>query len=141
MEKQTAHNHPRRIEGLIDAASDRAGGQNKLAKLIGYSKQEVSGWRTGTNTCPVEAQALMAHVAGLNAQEVLTHAVIEKHAGTERGARLETVLGKALLHTVAAAFFAITASGIWGSNAYAGITDTADTMRRKVKRGLRLCKV
>lgn len=84
-----------RVRTLIHAASAIAGSQNKLAKSIGYSSSEVSEWATGSRACPLEAQVLMAHLAGFNPQEVLAHAMIERHANTPRGEKLFTALGKA----------------------------------------------
>lgn len=107
---------PNRVQSLIDAASERVGSQNKAAQAIGYTSEEISMWRTGRRKCPVEAQALLADLAGLNAQEVLTYAVIEKHANTPKGEKLLSALGKGLLHTIAGASCAISASADWASS-------------------------
>lgn len=106
----------KRVPRLIDAASEKVGGQNKMARSIGYTRSEVSQWHTGKRACPVEAQALMAHIAGLDPQEVLAYALIERHAGTPKGEQLLTALGKGLLATSAAAFLSTYASAVWAGS-------------------------
>lgn len=108
-----------RIAALIKQASDRAGSSYKLAKLIHRTDSEVSQWKTGKKTCPVQAQALMAEIAGLNAPEVALYAVIESEKDPERKEALARVLGKGLMHTIAVVSGGIFASAIWASDAYA----------------------
>ena len=79
---------------LIERASAAAGSDYKLAQLIGQGRQRISNWRHGEVTCPVEDQALMASVAGLDPAEFLVRAVVLKHQGTPKGDRLMKVLGK-----------------------------------------------
>jgi len=100
-----------RIKQLIDLASASVGGQNKLARNIGYSSAELSQWHTATRPCPIEAQALMAQVAGLEPSEVVAYAMIEKHADTPRGEKLASAMGKRLGAIGVAASGAIYASG------------------------------
>jgi len=109
---ETVINPQERITRLIDAATDKAGGQNAMARRIGYTHSEVSQWRHG-RPCPVEAQALMAELAGLDAHEVLAYAIIEKHRDTPKGERLATVLGKASSAIKRAGFFALCVSAAW----------------------------
>jgi len=130
---ETQINPKLRIEQLIHAASARAGGQNAMARAIGYTPAEVSQWRHG-RPCPIEAQALMADLAGLDPHEVITYAILERHSGTPKGERLETVLGKAL-HAIAVVGFTYTCAAVlWASDARASL----HTMYRSVKRCLHL---
>ncbi|MBB4225601.1 hypothetical protein [Variovorax guangxiensis] len=84
---------------LIDKAKEISGSDYKLAKLTGHTPQQISDWRHGRKPCPPEDQALIAGVAGLNAEQVALRALVEKHEGTAKGDRLMKVLGKALLAT------------------------------------------
>lgn len=111
-----------RIAALIKQASEKAGSSYKLAKLIHRTDSEVSQWKTGKKTCPVQAQAMMAEIAGLNAPEVALYAVIESEKDPKRKEVLARVLGKGLMHTIAAVSGGIFASVIWGSDAYAAGT-------------------
>lgn len=86
-----------RVMGLIDAASARVGSAYKLAKVIGYTNAEVSMWRLGRRSCPIEAQVLMAPVAGLDVDAVIREALIERNANTPRGEKLISALGKGLM--------------------------------------------
>lgn len=85
------------IAELIDRASKVAGSDNKLAKLIDAHQQHISQWKSGTKTCPPADVALMASVAGLNADEWLVRAVLAKHEGTAKGDKLMRVLKASLL--------------------------------------------
>ena len=79
---------------LIDKASAVAGSDYKLAASLGVGRQTVSNWRHGQKPCPVEDQALLASIAGLDPAEFLVRAVVLKHQGTAKGDRLMKVLGK-----------------------------------------------
>ena len=87
------------LNNLIDMAKSIAGSDYKVAKLLNVSPQAVSNWRHGAKPCPAADIALIASIAGLNAEEWLIRATIQKHEGTEKGDRLMKVLGKALLAT------------------------------------------
>lgn len=52
----------------------------------------MSAWRSGSRACPVEAQILMAEIAGLDANQVMQEAIIERNAESERGEKLKEVL-------------------------------------------------
>ncbi len=84
---------------LIDKAASVAGSDYKLAQALGTGRQTISNWRHGQAPCPVEMQALMAHVAGLDPIAELARAVVRKHEGTARGDMLMRALGKASLAT------------------------------------------
>lgn len=110
-------NNLSRITTLIDAASAVAGSRRKLAKALGYSNGNLSGWFAGTRTCPVEAQALMADMAGLDAEQTTLYAVIDGERNPQRKEALFRVLGKAYRQHGGAALSAMFASAIWVSDA------------------------
>jgi DNA-binding transcriptional regulator YdaS (Cro superfamily) len=87
-----------RVVLLIDRASEKMQGQNALARQIGYSPQELSNWRVGRASCPIEAQVLMAEAAGLDPNEVAAYALVDMQANPERKQRLARALGKAWAH-------------------------------------------
>lgn len=90
------------LNELIDKASAIAGRDGKLAKVLNVPPQHVSNWRHGLRTCSPEDVAVMASVAGLDAEAWLIRAVIEKHKGTAKGDRLIQALGKGWQQTGAA---------------------------------------
>jgi hypothetical protein len=102
-----------RVRRLIDEATAKVGTQGKLASTLRYSRQEVSEWKLGKRSCPVQAQALMADIAGLSAEEVALFVVIEQERNPERKARLLEVLGKGLQRTSAALLAVICGSFVW----------------------------
>lgn len=127
------------INELIDRASSVAGSDNKLAQTIGTTRQSVSNWRHGHKPVPVEDVALMASIAGLEADKWALRALVMRHEGTEKGDRLLKALGKGLLATgaviassgaSAAAIFSATSSG---SGVLAAVLAASSTMYRKVK--------
>lgn len=83
------------LNELIDLASKIAGSDYKLAAALGAPRQHVSNWRHGKRTCTPEDMAVMASIAGLDAERVLVRATIEKHEGTKKGDMLMKALGKA----------------------------------------------
>lgn len=87
---------------LIDVASKAAGNNAKLAKSLQVTPSTVSQWRHGKKTCPAGDVALMAELAGLDAEAWLARATVAQYAGTTKGEKLAVVLGKALLATGAA---------------------------------------
>ena len=54
----------------------------------------VSMWKNGAKPCPPEDQARIADLVGLDPVETLVNAVLERHAGTAKGAALLRVLKK-----------------------------------------------
>lgn len=86
-----------RLHALIDEAAKRCGSAFKLSKHIGYSRNEVSGWRNDKRACPLEAQVFMAQIVGADVDQTIHAALIEKHADTPRGEKLVTALGKGLM--------------------------------------------
>jgi hypothetical protein len=94
-----------RLNLLIAKAGEKAGSYYKLSKIIGYTESDISSWKAKRTACPIEAQALMAEVAGLNAEEVTLYAIIERAAekNPKRGELLARALGKGLGRMSAAA--------------------------------------
>jgi len=93
---------PEYLDELIDRASKVAGSDSELARQLEVSRSFVSDWRNNRKKCPAADQALMAHIAGLDADAWGSRALISQHAGTTKGAKLEAALKKALLATGAA---------------------------------------
>ena len=110
------------ITDLLDAAKKVTGSDYKTAQLIGATRQMVSNWRNSEKPCPPEQQALIAYVAGLDAEEVLVRAVLARHANTPMGERLLSALGNAsrrIGEKVTSAFFAsvgLALAGAWLPN-------------------------
>jgi hypothetical protein len=105
---------PDYLDELIDRASKAAGSGKALAQELEVANTVISDWKSGRKTCSPEDQALMAALAGLDAEAWGARAMIAKHAGTTKGAKLEGALKKALLATGAAAasFGAIAAENV-----------------------------
>ena len=93
---------PEYLEELIDRASKAIGSDSALARELEVGRSKVSDWRAGRATCSPEDQALMAALAGLEARDWGARAMIAKHAGTSKGAKLEAALKKAFVATGAA---------------------------------------
>jgi transcriptional regulator with XRE-family HTH domain len=90
---------PEFLDHLINLASKAAGSDYKLAQQLGVTRQNVSNWRHAKTSCPVADIALMADIAGLNAEAWTNRAVVSQYAGTNKGELLARVLGKSLLAT------------------------------------------
>ena len=87
---------PEYLDRLINLASAAAGSDYRLAQQLSTSRQAVSQWRAGVRTCPAGDVALMAQVAGLNADEWAARAVIEQYAtNPEKQAKVRAALKKA----------------------------------------------
>jgi len=101
-----------RVRAMIEKAAASVGGQNELARRMGYDKSEVSGWMAGRRPCPPKAQAVLAHLAGLDEVEVLVLATISQETDTDRKEVLLKALGKQLARlggTVSCVLFAVLA--------------------------------
>jgi hypothetical protein len=107
---ETGSNEHDRVRALIEKAAASVGGQNKLARTIGYSKSEVAQWASGSRPCPAKAQAAMAPYAGLDGPEVLALATLEHESSPQRRSALVKALGKFSAHLGAMAFFALCAA-------------------------------
>ena len=114
---QTLTQTETRVVQLIDDASRMVGSAYKLAKLIGYSRAEVSMWRMLRRPCPLEAQILMADLAQRDVNTVIKDAVIERNANTPRGEKLVTALGKGLMVATGATTITLSASDASASSA------------------------
>ena len=90
------------LDELINRASEKAGNDARLAKRLSVSRQSVNDWRRERKTCPAADVALMADMAGLDAEAWTARAVIAQHEGTEKGEALKEALKKALQATGAA---------------------------------------
>lgn len=88
--KMTTNKHKsQRIIALINKAATVAGNDTKLAELIGEARGRMSSWRAGKRACPIEAQILMAKIAGENPIDVMREAIIERNDQSERGKKIE----------------------------------------------------
>jgi hypothetical protein len=97
------------INKLLDAAKNVTGSDYKTAQAIGTSRMKISDWRAGRQPAPPEDHALIAAVAGLDAEEHLVRAVLAKHRDTPKGERLLSALGnglRAITAGVTSVFFA-----------------------------------
>lgn len=90
---------PEYLDELIYRASKAKGSAKALAEELEVANTVISDWKSGRKTCSPEDQALMAGLAGLDAEAWGARAMISKHAGTTKGAKLEAALKKALLAT------------------------------------------
>lgn len=94
--------NPELFGQLIDAASNAAGNDSQLAKLLEVSRGNIADWRAGRRGCPVADVALMAEIAGLKPEEWTARALVAQYEGTSKGDKLFRALGKALAVTGAA---------------------------------------
>lgn len=107
--------HLEELNLLIDKAAAIAGSDYKLAKSLGVSRQAVSNWRHGHKVPSPAMRAIMANLAGLDAQTELARATVQSYEGTRVGDLLMRALGKASLATgVAVASAGAHASAISG---------------------------
>lgn len=90
---------------LIDRAKSITGSDAKTAKALGISRGNISDWRHG-KSCPLEMQALLAGLCGLNAEQVVLRGLVERNKDTALADRLLRVLGKPLQATGAVSAFA-----------------------------------
>lgn len=86
------------VNELIERAAQAAGTRYKLAQMLDVPASSVYAWEKG-KPCPPGDIALMADIAGLDAQAWLVRATLEKYEGTSKGDQLARVLGKALVAT------------------------------------------
>lgn len=88
---------------LMDAAAEVTGSDYKTAKALGLTPQRLSDWRHGRQNPQPEDYALLAKLAGRDPEAALVRATLAKHAGTPKGERLLSALGKAWHQTGAVA--------------------------------------
>jgi hypothetical protein len=87
------------VISLMDRASQRAGSDAALARMLDRRHQDISDMRHGRKTATPEDCALFAMVAGLDPITELARAAVRKHEGTKKGDLLLRALGKASLAT------------------------------------------
>ena len=109
------------LNELIERASKIAGSDAALARLISVPQPNIAMWKSGARPCPPADVALMASVAGLNADEWLVRAVLAKHEGTAKGDKLMRVLKASLL--TGAAIGSGSAMAATAGAAYGMLTD------------------
>lgn len=114
------HTTPRLL-GLIEEASMRAGNDNRLARMVEATRANVSQWRHGKRSCPIEAQILMAAIAERDIQREIAEAVIEQNANTPRGEKLISALGKGLMTASGAALITASVSDVSASSSIVAI--------------------
>jgi len=90
------------VKTLIDKAAEICGSDNKLAITMGVSRTLVSDWRHGRKRCAPEDVAIIASIAGLDANAWAMRAMVWRWEGTPKGDRLMRALGKGFLATGAA---------------------------------------
>jgi transcriptional regulator with XRE-family HTH domain len=113
------------INELLDAAKKVTGSDYKTAKALGVPTTHISNWRHGGRNPQPEDLALIAGLAGLDAEAVLVRAIIDKHRNTSKGERLMSVLGNVLRRTgeaVTLGFFASVGLGSIQESARAATT-------------------
>ncbi len=93
---------PDYLDQLICRASAVAGSDYKLAQQLGVTRQNVSNWRHGKQKCPAGDVALMADIAGLDAEAWTARAVIASYGDTSKGKKIAGALKKAFAATGAA---------------------------------------
>lgn len=119
------------VNALLDAAKLKTGSDYKTAKLLGRTSQEISNWRHGHKNPQPEDHALVAGLAGLDPEEALIRAMLEKHANTRKGEQLLSLLGNVLRRTGAAVtllLFASVGSVMTPGNANAKTASSSDNV-------------
>jgi hypothetical protein len=101
-QSQRKNMNPNYLIELINRAAKKAGSDAALARELEVSRSRIGDWRHGRTTCPPADVALMAAVAGLDAEAWAARAVISQHEGTAKGVKLEAALKKAFVATGAA---------------------------------------
>lgn len=84
---------------LIAAAKSRLSSDRQVAIAMGIQSQVIADRKAGRKKPQPEDIALLASIAGLEADKWTLRAMIEKHEGTAKGDRLLKALGKGLLAT------------------------------------------
>lgn len=111
---------PSYLDELINRASKAAGSDAALARHLEQPRQAISDWRGNRKKCPAGDVALMAELAGLDADAWVARAVVSQYEGTTKGAKLEAALKKALVLTGVA----LASSSVQAAPAISAIADT-----------------
>lgn len=77
---------------LIEVATPIVGSYTNVGKAICASPQQVSDWASGRAPCPVEYQALLAEMIGIDPVDQILEALIASNEGKPRGEKLKAVL-------------------------------------------------
>lgn len=80
---------------LIDKASKVCGSDAELARRIGVYPPDISNLRAGKRELSPEMAALIADVAGLDPQQAVIDAVIERNKTGQKAEQIRQILGKA----------------------------------------------
>ncbi|MCE4555013.1 hypothetical protein [Pelomonas cellulosilytica] len=120
------------INTLLDAAKDKTGSDYKTAQLLGVPFQLISDWRGARKNPQPEDHALVAALAGLDAEEALVRAIIEKHRDKPKGERLLSALGNVLRRTGEVVTLGFFASVVWGLIPGGSAPASAKTMTAEV---------
>lgn len=81
---------------LIDKASEVCGGQNALAKKLGFSSGTLSDMKHGRKAVSPATAAELADIAGIDVDYAIKLAILESVKGTRREYKLREILGKGL---------------------------------------------
>lgn len=76
---------------LIDAAKLIAGNYSAVGRAIGASPQQVHDWQAGRAPCPLECQALLAAMIGIDPMGQVAAAMLESNEGKPRGEKLKAM--------------------------------------------------
>jgi len=131
---------PEYLDQLIKLASEKAGSDYKLAKMLDVSRGNVGDWKNGRRTCPAADQVLMAQIAGLEPEQWLARAVVSQYEGTSKGDKLMRALGKTLLATGAViASSGVSAAVICSTTLSSYLIRCIDLLSSRRHRGTVLC--
>lgn len=89
------------LQSLIDKAAKVCGGDSKLARRIGVSKQLISMIRAGKRPITPEVAGLCAEVAGEDIAAACVAAMMDSFTQNERGIRLRAEMEKRYFAAVA----------------------------------------
>ena len=87
-----------KVKALIDKAIKECGSQNGLAVRLGVHKSQLSEMKRGSRHIAPELAILIADIAMQNVEDAALAAIIENGQGTERGEKVQAILGKSLLN-------------------------------------------
>lgn len=105
-----------RLINLITTAAKCAGNQSKLAEMVSETRHNLSAWKHGKRSCPVEAQIIMGSILGQDVNDVIRDALIEQNEGTARGEQLKSALKKGSSVAGAAALLTMSGGDVLASN-------------------------
>lgn len=86
-----------RVKTLIDKAVEVCGTHSALALKLGIHKSYLSGMRNGSRHISPDVAILIADIGKQNVEDAALAAIIENGLNTERGERVQEILGRAIL--------------------------------------------